>query len=311
MVSHKDPTPVLSGRAGKGSALFAVAAAILAVSCAGPASHTHVSEATGPGWKGAAIVIDETKLASDQAAACARAQALLVPPDAYGQAAEDAGMLPDDFESLRRTIDRLDVSVSFRDSNQACAPHLRAGMESKGHDVLTKTFIKESLAKEYEYLAGTVSTLSAKPKPGEILSDPLAKRYLTKDGRPLTCDYDMMDMLVADGVRDARIPGESARDLSVREALNSALPLRGDPPHRVDRIKHGAQAAYPDYLRTLERLGEHEQVITDLFKPEHPLTMIDKDGKVYRWHDVEDALNYYRCVGAGTPPEWNLQRSSR
>lgn len=254
-------------------------------------------------WRGPEVVVDGARLAKDRDSACASTEKLRISLEKLAEMADAAGMLPDDLESLRGTVDRLDIAVTLRDSNHACKPHLLAGMESKGHDVMTKTFVLESLPKGFEHLAGTVSTLVQKPHPGEVLSDPLSLRYLTKDGKPLTCDYDLMDVIGVDG---SRIVGESPRDLEIREQLNVGLPLRGEPPHRVDRIKHGAQAEYPNYLRAIERHGQKEEVHLELMRPEHPVTLIDKDGKVYRLVELEDALNFYQCIGASLPPEWNL-----
>jgi hypothetical protein len=253
--------------------------------------------------RGPAFHVDSTRIAPDRERACAQFERLQAPPERYAVAAEDAGMLPDDFEAIRRTLDRLHVAVTFRDSNPASFPHLRAGMESKGHDVMTKTFTLESLPPGFEYLAGTVSTLDAKPPRGEIIRDPLSKRYLTPEGKPLTGDYDMMDVLGNDG---SRVAGESARDLEVREALNAGLPLRGTPPHRVDRIKHGAQAEYANFLREMVRKGHAETPHPELLAPEAPLTLFDQRGRIYRFGAVEEELNFYRCSGAGTPPEWNI-----
>jgi hypothetical protein len=117
---------------------------------------------------------------------------------------------------------------------------------------LTRTFTEESLDADHKYLAGTVSTLPEKPAPGVVLHDPLAHRHLNREGLPLTCDYDLMDVIESDG---QRIAGESSRDLEARHALNANLPLRGDPPHHVDRVMHGAQAEYPTYLRVMSAKG--------------------------------------------------------
>lgn len=253
--------------------------------------------------RGPAVWLDGSKLAASQAQACTAIQPLLVPADQRAVAAREAGVLTDDFEALVATTGALHVIVTLRDSNPACEPHLRAGMESKGHDVLTKTFTAESLPDGFKDLAGTVSTLPAKPGPGVILSDPRSKQYLTKDGQPLTGDYDLMDMLWPGG---RRITGESADDLRVREALNAGLPLRGSPPHRVDRIKHGAQAEYPNYLRAIARQGRSEEPHPELDEPESPLTALAVRD-VYRLPRMEDVMNFYRCEGAPLPPEWNVK----
>jgi hypothetical protein len=163
---------------------------------------------------------------------------------------------------------------------------------SKGHDVLTKTFPAGNLSEADQELAGLVSTLEKKPPAGEIIQNAGSKLREP----PLTGDYDMMDMLEGDG---SRIAGESPRDIGMRDALNSNLPSGGEPP----RIMHGCQSEYGNYLK--QHPGEPP--IKELFKPEAPLTAFDKDGKVYRLETKEDVMNYYKCKGASTPPEWNVQ----
>lgn len=262
-----------------------------------------VDSAVDGGPRGPRVTVDAAKLAQDQTQSCARIAPLRVAPDRHDASAQAAGMLEDDFSALRAAAERLQVTVTFRDSNTACAPHLRAGVLSKGHDVLTKTFTAESLPENYKYLAGTVSTLKEKPARGVLLEDPLASRYLTREGLPLTCDYDLMDVVEADG---RRVPGESPRDLEVRRGLNADLPLRGDPPHHLDRVMHGAQAEYPNYLRVMAAKGHAEQAITKILKPESPLTVLDHDGAVFRLGEVEDALNFYRCRNVSLPAEWDV-----
>jgi hypothetical protein len=269
-------------------------------------AHRPTAPAALVGLEGPAFPVAAAAIAPDRDRACADTGQLRVPPERYAAAAEDAGMLPDDFEAIRQTLDRLDTAVTFRDTNQASWPHLRAGMESKGHDVMTKTFTRESLPPGFEFLAGTVSTLDAKPRAGEVIADPLSKRYLTPAGQPLTSDYDMMDMLGKDG---GRVIGESARDLAVREAINAGLPWRGAPPHRVDRVKHGAQAEYANFLREMARQGHREAPHAELLAPEAPLTLFDQEGRIFRFSAVAEELNFYRCAGAGVPPEWNIVKT--
>lgn len=252
--------------------------------------------------KGPQVVVLGKNMAKNQAQACGQIKHLQVPVPDYPNAAKDSGILVDDFASLRQTAAQLKITVTIRDVNQSCEPYLRAGYPSKGHDVLTKTFTADSLPLQYKYLAGTVSTLSAKPAPGEIIKDPLSKRYLTKDGNPLTCDYDLMDLAEADG---DRITGESAEDLQVRKELNKNLPWRGQPPEPAIRIMHGAQAEYSNYLRTTE--AQKEQRLLWLNQPEAPLTAFTYNGDIYRLLNIEDALNFYRCHDIDIPAEWNIR----
>ena len=127
------------------------------------------------------MAVNTTRVGQDRAQACTLADRSLVPSYQLARSARAAGMLEDDFAALRAAAERLHVTLSFRDSNTACAPHVRAGMLSKGHDVLTKTFTEESLDAEHKYLAGTISTLAEKPAPGVVLRDPRAS--LPQSGR--------------------------------------------------------------------------------------------------------------------------------
>lgn len=252
--------------------------------------------------KGPLVVVQGKKLAQTQSQACEKIKPLYVAANNYPKAAKESGMLDDDLTSLRQTIAQLQLIITLRNSNQSCEPHLRAGLPSKGHDVLTKTFTAESLPPQYQYLAGTVSILEDKPTHGEMIKDPFSKRYLTKDGNPLTCDYDLMDMAEAEG---ERITGESDEDLQVRKELNKNLPWRGQPPEPVIRIMHGAQAEYSNYLRATQK--PDEKPLLWINKPAAPLIAFTHNGDVYRLPTIEDAFNFYRCHDMDIPAEWNIQ----
>lgn len=254
--------------------------------------------------KGPAIKVQPNKLAQNQELACARIKPLQIPATDYQQAAREAGILADDFLSLQQTVTQQHIIISIRDVNTSCTPYLQAGYPSKNHEVLTKTFTAESLSTEYQYLAGTVSTLAQKPKPGEKINDPLSKQYLTRDGNQLTCDYDLMDVAQANG---QRIEGETTDDLQLRKKLNANLPWRGQPPRPVPRITHGAQAEYPNYLRAIAKQHIKEEPILGLNKPEAPLTAFIYNGDIYRLQQIEDALNFYLCHNISVPEEWNIQ----
>lgn len=254
--------------------------------------------------KGPAIKVQLNKLAQNQEQACARIKPLRIPATDYTKAAQEAGILADDFLSLQQTVTDQHITISIRDVNKSCAPYLRAGYPSKEHDVLTKTFTAESLPPEYQYLAGTVSTLAQKPKAGEKITDPLSKQYLTRDGNQLTCDYDLMDVTQANG---QRIEGETADDLQLRKTLNANLPWRGQPPRPVPRITHGAQAEYSNYLRAIAKQHIEEEPILGLNKPEAPLTAFTYNGEIYRLPQIEDTLNFYHCHNISIPAEWNIQ----
>jgi hypothetical protein len=247
--------------------------------------------AAGPAEvQGPLVVVDASQIGQTQEEACEKVKDKEVKDHKKG--AHDAGMVQGDYDSIRETCQQEGVSCTFRDTNQACLRHLEAGVPSKGHDVLTKTFPAGNLSEADQELAGLVSTLEKKPPAGEIIQNAGSKLREP----PLTGDYDMMDMLEGDG---SRIAGESPRDIGMRDALNSNLPSGGEPP----RIMHGCQSEYGNYLK--QHPGEPP--IKDLFKPEAPLTAFDKDGKVYRLETKEDVMNYYKCKGASTPPEWNVQ----
>ena len=261
------------------------------------------SSLTAQQLRGPAVKVQEKKLAQTQPQACEKIQPYYVPAPDYPKAAKEAGVLADDLLSLRQTVMQLQIIITVRNANQSCEPYLKAGYPSKGHDVLTKTFTAESLPPQFKYLAGTVSTLDEKPAKGEIIKEPLSKRYLTKDGNPLTCDYDLMDMAEADG---DRIIGESDEDLEVRQELNKNLPWRGQPLEPVIRIMHGAQAEYSNYLRA--KKNHPEKPLLWINKPGAPLIAFTHSGAVYRLPEVEDALNFYRCHEMDIPQEWNLQQ---
>ncbi len=265
----------------------------------GCVSHPYL---TAEQLKGPLVVVRSKNLAKNQAQACGQITHLQVSSPDYPKAAKEAGILADDLLSLRQTVMQLQLIITVRNANQSCEPYLKAGYPSKGHEVLTKTFTAESLPPQYKYLAGTVSTLDDKPPKGEVIKDPLSKRYLTKDGNPLTCDYDLMDMAEADG---DRITGESDEDLAVRKELNKNLPWRGQPPEPVIRIMHGAQAEYSNYLRAKQ--NPNEKPLLWINKPGAPLIAFTDNGSVYRLPQVEDALNFYRCHDMNIPEEWNLQ----
>jgi hypothetical protein len=279
----------------KVATLALLTAILLASSCAAPRPaerSTQALPASPP-----VIVVEKAKLAATREAACVHIAATEVKDAAQGAA--DAGMLPTDYEGFRDTIKKLDVTITFRDSNPACLPHLAAGVQSKGHDILQKTWDRSNLLPDDERFAGLVSNLMAHPPTGEKVSHP---QLTLKDGEPVTCDHDMMDMLEADG---RRIPGEMPRDLEIRAALNAAV--APTPKGHRDRVMHGCQAAYAQYLR----LHPDEQVINILFKPEAPLTAFDYDGKVYHLITVEDVLDFYTCKGAGLAPGWDVEAEDR
>jgi hypothetical protein len=239
------------------------------------------------------VRVDARKLAPSQADACARLARRLSTDAERG--AFLAGMLLEDYEAFRRVAVERRFAVTFRDSNPACLPHLAAGVQSKGHEILQKTWDPSNLNPPDAHLAGLVSDRLQKPPKGEKEAHP---RLTLKDGEAVTCDYDLMDELDASG---RRIPGESARDLEIRASLNAAL--EDTPRGHRDRVMHGAQSAYAQYAAG----HPEERFAWGLLRPEAPLTAFDSDGSAYRLETLEDALDFYRCKGAGMPSEWDVQ----
>jgi uncharacterized Zn-binding protein involved in type VI secretion len=247
--------------------------------------------AAGPAEvQGPLVVVDSSGQTDEQKEACAKVEKCKVKEGEHDQAAKEAGMLKGDYDSFRKTCQQENVSVTFRDTNPACLPHLERGVPSKGHDVLTKTFPADNLFERDQDYAGLVSTLKNKPAPpsqgGRMLTNPENLLHEPE----LTGDYDMMDILGSDG---KRISGQGE---GIQEALNSGLPSGGEPP----RIMHGPQSAYKDYLENEASEAEKKNPIK-FKKIESPLTAFDKDGSVYRLKTQEDVENYYKCKGCGNP----------
>ena len=238
------------------------------------------------------VVVDAAKLGPTREAACARIEARETKD--LSASALAAGMLADEFEGLLRAVQDKHVTVTFRDSNPACLPHLAAGVQSKPHSILQKTWDVSNLKPEDQHLAGLVSDLFKKPPKGVIVDAP---KLTLLNGEPVTCDYDMMDQIEDSG---ARVPGESPRDLEIRAALNDGLP--NTPKGHRNRVMHGAQTAYTDYLK----LHSEEKELAILYKPEAPLTTMGSDGRTWHLDTVEDALNFYRCRGVALPSNWNV-----
>lgn len=242
-------------------------------------------------WHGPQVSVARAAAAADRAGACERVHGRRIVDDNLGAA--DAGMLPGDYLAVKATVVQERVNATFRDSNPACGPHLAAGVQSKPHAILQKSWNEDNLPPADRQLAGLISDRMAKPPKGEIIADPQLTLYR---GAPVTCDYDLMDLIETDG---RRVPGESERELEIRAAFNRAVPAT--PEGHRDRVMHGSQAAYGDYLR----MHPEEEPVDSLFKPEAPLTAFTADGTVYRLPTLPDAFDFYRCTGAGSPPEWN------
>ena len=170
-----------------------------------------------------------------------------------------------------------------------------AGVQSKPHAVLQKTWDISNLLPQDEHKAGLVSNLMKKPPKGAKVADPQLAMY---KGAAVTCDYDLMDLAESSG---DRIPGESAREIEVREAFNRSIPptVLG---HR-DRVMHGSQAGYRDYVM----LHTDEAVMIGLFRPEAPVTAFSHSGTIFRLESIESVLDFYRCYRIPLQAEWNVE----
>jgi hypothetical protein len=257
------------------------------------ASVTATHSTTHREMSGSPVYVDAAQLPKERKDACNAIAGNRIAE--APKAALAAGMLEGDFIALRDTAAGQHIIASFRDSNQACLPHLATGVQSKPHAVLQKTWDQSNLLPKNEHLAGLVSNLMKKPPKDVKISDPQLTLY---NGTPVTCDYDLMDLAEADG---SRIPGESTRELSIRTAFNNSVP--STPKGHRDRVMHGSQAGYGQYI------GQHsdEEVITVLFKPEAPLTAFTGDGTVFRLQSLEHVINFYHCYGIMLPSEWDVE----
>jgi hypothetical protein len=210
------------------------------------------------------------------------------------EAAEKGGIDPEHMDAIKKVCKKENAVVSFRKSNPDCIPHMKNGVKSKGLKVKQKTFTKESLPESHKEQAGLVSTLMKKPGDGEILSGDQLMPYKTKNGEPLTGDYDMHEMI--DATSGERIMGETDRDLDLRKALNAKIGSK--------RIMHGSQAGYMEYC---EKYGEEPK--PELMQPDPPVTVVDGKEPVtfYQLDSDEQLLNMYNCKGTEVPSHWNFQ----
>jgi hypothetical protein len=278
--------------------------------CGGSANAANPLEAQGP-----AVGIDTTALAEDQREACEKMKEKEEPKppnETHADVAERGGMLEEDYNAIRDVCGEKGATVSFRDTNQACLPHLADGVPSKGHDVMTKTFDASNLGPNDQHLSGLVSDLPSKPPQGELIPD-AQSHLLTRNGQPLTGDYDMQDMFDAD--TGARIRGGGGEDAMI-DAFNDRI------PGNQDRVMHGAQSNFGDFVQSPEGIAEYANQGKDppagLFQagidpnktPPEGLTVFDgktNPATVYRLDTNEDVVNFYRCQGEPLPEEWNYQ----
>lgn len=132
------------------------------------------------------VKIDATQVGKDQEEACEKLEEKKVKD--HDKAAEDAGMLKEDYDAIRDVCSDNNALVSFRDTNKACKPHLAAGVPSKGPYVKAHTG-SSGLVDGFDNLTG---------------------------------DYDMHDMITSSSGN--RIRGGSAKEKRLIEQMNDAIP---------------------------------------------------------------------------------------
>ena len=74
------------------------------------------------------VVVDSAVVATTRDDACQRLNHKSVSDHDAG--ARHAGMLPGDYEAIKRVSGKMQIIATFRDSNPACLPHLAAGVQS-------------------------------------------------------------------------------------------------------------------------------------------------------------------------------------
>ena len=237
------------------------------------------------------VVVDWSKLADDPDAACKELDKKKVdnrhrPPDErdkaeHRKAAEDAGILPQDYDAMRRSASQSGAVVSVRDTNKACGKYLAdPSYKSKPHAVDTKT--ENGLVPGHEKMTG---------------------------------DYDIHDVL--DANKGGRISGGSVRENRIIDLINGRIRAAhgGTWP---DRIMHGAQSNYYDYLKGHpDELAGKTPVSPKpvLLRPDKGLgegkgmTVFDgaKPPNVYRLTSTEDVVNMYRCKETPLPEHWDIR----
>jgi hypothetical protein len=116
------------------------------------------------------VVVELVKLGQTREDACARIAARETKDVASSALA--AGMLAGDFEGLLHAAQEKRATITFRDSNPSCLPHLAAGVQSKPHEILQKTWDASNLKPEDQRMAGLVSDLFKKPPKGVLVDHP-------------------------------------------------------------------------------------------------------------------------------------------
>lgn len=118
------------------------------------------------------------------------------------------------------------------------------------------------------------------------------KRSILRYSDFITGDYDMHDLAYISRnpiTRGAVIMPSHA----VKEGLNAALNGRTQPHSEFDRIQHGPQADYINYIQAHRK----EKMIPELMEIDPPVAMCGPDGKWYLLDSEEDVREYYeKCL---------------
>ncbi len=104
----------------------------------------------------------------------------------------------------------------------------------------------------------------------------------------ITGDYDMHDLayIPRDPIKRGAVIMPS---LAVKEGLNASLNGSIRPHSEFDRIQHGPQADYINYIQAHRR----EEMNPELMKMDPPVAMCGPDGKWYLLDSQEDVREYY------------------
>lgn len=182
-------------------------------------------------------------------------------------AQKQSGQLPEHFDSNCKTCQDNNVAASFRDTNPACADHIKAGMQSKPMDIKDKT------AKAGEF-AGTVVGGDGK--------------QILKNGSPVTGDYDLHDMI--DMGSGKSIAGGSAQEAGMLDKFNQGMKAGGPPGSTNPMVNHGPWTEW-------DKVKAGKANKTSL--PAVAIVPNKKTGKpdFYRLENEKDWKNFRRCKG--------------
>jgi hypothetical protein len=175
-------------------------------------------------------------------------------------AQKNSGQLKEHFDANCKTARDTNSTFCFRNSNPACKPHIANGVQTKPMSIKDKTG-----------LDGLV-----KGKDGQ---------NVLLNGKPVTGDYDLHDMLDASG---RSIPGGSRQERSMINALNDGM-AKAYPRGSKPMVNHGPWTEWDNAKRGLaDRTA---------LSPKGG-TVITPDGKFYDLRNEQDWENFRKCKGA-------------